>query len=434
MQAEQTILRVNRLYAALGATIQAIVHAEDRDSIFREFCRVTVELVGFRLAWVGLLDNWTGVLRVVAASGETGYLDSIRISGEPEPDGTGLAGVAIREETCIICNDFMGSEITRPWHERAHAHGIYASASIAIKQNHEVIGALTLYAGEKYFFDSRQAGLLQQIGSDVSFALDSLHQAALRRDAELALQQETIERLQAVEELRKKEQLLIQQSRLAALGEMIGNIAHQWRQPLNTLGLLIQQVPICYRAGEVNQEFLDNNARQSMELIQYMSRTIDDFRNFFKPEKEKVVFKVNDEVTKILSLMKESLRAQNIDIKVTAEEDLVIHGYPNEFSQVLLNILINARDALTEREIAMPKVLISIGSGETGAVVTIADNAGGISEEIIDKIFEPYFTTKGSQAGTGVGLFMSKTIIERNMGGLLTVRNIEDGAEFRIEV
>ena len=135
-----------------------------------------------------------------------------------------------------------------------------------------------------------------------------------------------------------------------------------------------------------------------------------------------------------LSLIEDSFKNQHIGIEVVAKDDPVIHGYRNEFAQVLLNILNNARDALTERDIDDPRVTITICSEGDRAVVTIADNAGGIPEEIMGKIFDPYFTTKGPQAGTGVGLFMSKTIIEKNMGGRLTARNIANGAEFRIEV
>ena len=184
----------------------------------------------------------------------------------------------------------------------------------------------------------------------------------------------------------------------------------------------------------MNKEFLDTNAQKAMELIQHMSRTIDDFRSYFKPDKEKVEFRAHEAVEKALSLMEGCLNNQLISIAVDVQDDPLIYGYPNEFSQVLLNILINAKDALIEREIAMPKVLFTIGTHENRAVVTIADNAGGIPVEIIGKIFDPYFTTKGPQEGTGVGLFMSKTIIEKNMGGRLSARNFADGAEFRIEV
>jgi PAS domain S-box-containing protein len=255
-----------------------------------------------------------------------------------------------------------------------------------------------------------------------------------RKEAERALRQETVERLQAVEALREKERMFIQQSRLAAMGEMIGNIAHQWRQPLNNLGLLIQQLPIFHEYGELTKEFLDESVLQAMDIILHMSKTIDDFRNYFRPDKEKVEFRVRETIDATLSLIKDSFRSRYINIDVVAENDPIIYGYRNEFSQVLLNILNNARDILTERAIEEPRVMIRIFTEGGRAVVTIADNAGGIPEEIKGKIFDPYFTTKGPQAGTGVGLFMSKAIIENSMGGKLTGRNIADGAEFRIEV
>ncbi len=255
-----------------------------------------------------------------------------------------------------------------------------------------------------------------------------------RRAAERALRQETIERLQAVEALREKERMLIQQSRLAAMGEMIGNIAHQWRQPLNNLGLIIQQLPYFHDSGELTGEFLGQTVLQAMDIIQHMSKTIDDFRYFFRPHKEKTSFRVRETVDSTLSLIKDSFRNRRIGIDVVVRHDPVIYGYRNEFAQVLLNILNNARDVLMERATEDPRVTIMIFSEGERAVVTIVDNAGGIPEEIRGKIFDPYFTTKGPQAGTGVGLFMSKTIIEKNMGGKLTGRNIPGGAEFRIEV
>jgi signal transduction histidine kinase len=248
------------------------------------------------------------------------------------------------------------------------------------------------------------------------------------------LKKETAERLQAMEELRRKEQLLVHQSRQAALGEMIGNIAHQWRQPLNSLALLVQQPPLMNETGELTGGFLEENSNKAMAVIKHMSHTIDDFRNFFQPDKEKVTFSIRDEVAKTLSLMEGSLQRHQVTVQVDARDEVATSGYPNEFSQVLLNILINARDAIAERNIAAPRIVITMGETGGKAVVTIADNAGGIPEEIIDKIFDPYFTTKGPQSGTGVGLFMSKTIIEKSMGGVLSVRNVNGGAEFRIEL
>lgn len=257
----------------------------------------------------------------------------------------------------------------------------------------------------------------------------------LAEEAQKKLNEELENRVaERTEELRKKDQMLLLQSRQAAMGEMIGNIAHQWRQPLNALGLTVQQLLLLYDLGEFNRELLDKSVLRSMGLIKHMSRTIDDFRNYFRPDKEKVEFKVSEAIANTVSLIEDSFKNQYIGIEVVAKHDPAVYGYRNEFAQALLNILNNARDALTERQINNPRVTITICSEDGCAVVIISDNAGGIPEEIIGKIFDPYFTTKGPQAGTGVGLFMSKTIIEKNMGGRLSVCNIADGAEFRIEV
>ena len=270
---------------------------------------------------------------------------------------------------------------------------------------------------------------------ELGLSIKSLQDEILERArAEKSLRMETAERLLALEALRERDQMLIQQSRQAAMGEMIGNIAHQWRQPLNILGLTVQQLLLYYDLNQFDRTFLVGNVEKSMELIHHMSRTIDDFRNFFKPDKEKVEFKVQDSIGKTMSLLEGSFQSPLISVEIIAKDDPVISGYPNEFSQVFLNIIVNAKDALIERNIDRPEITVTISSEDGCAAVTIADNAGGIPEQIIDRIFEPYFTTKGPQGGTGVGLFMSKIIVENNMGGRLTVRNTANGAEFRIEV
>ena len=259
-------------------------------------------------------------------------------------------------------------------------------------------------------------------------------QNAKLRESNRLLEEGSAQRLRMAEELREQEQMMLQQSRLAAMGEMIGNIAHQWRQPLNSLGLTVQQLLLFYDMGEFDRELLEKNVSISMELIKHMSATIDDFRNFFRPDKEKVEFKVTEAIAGTLSIIDDSFKSQHIAVEVVAKAEPAVFGYHNEYGQVLLVILNNARDALFERGIEGPRVTITISAEGNKAVVAIADNAGGIPEEIMDKIFDPYFTTKGPQQGTGVGLFMSKIIIEKNMGGRLSARNTADGAEFRIEV
>ena len=236
-------------------------------------------------------------------------------------------------------------------------------------------------------------------------------------------------------ESRKKDQMLELQGRQVAMGEMIGNISHQWRQPLNMLGLIVQELQMTYGRDEFNRENLAANVKKAMGLIMHMSQTIEDFSNYFKPDKEKKLFNINKAVAKTLSLVEPSLKKQNINIQVIEIDDTDLNGYANEYSQVLLNILLNCRDAFEGCNIDRQRdITITVFKENSKSVVAVTDNAGGIPEDIIDKIFDPYFTTKGPDKGTGIGLYMSKAIIEKNMGGRLTVRNTADGAEFRIEV
>jgi len=250
----------------------------------------------------------------------------------------------------------------------------------------------------------------------------------------LVLQSETSERVLAVEELRRKDQMLIQQGRMAAIGEMLGNIAHQWRQPLNLLGLTIQEVDFSQRREAVTPEFLIASMGKAMELIQHMSRTIDDFRIFSTPDREKVCFSVNELISRIISLLDGNFRGQGVVIEVESTGDKRCCGYPNGYGQVILNLLLNARDAIQERAVQDGRIQVRSWQEGERTVLTVTDNAGGIEEAIIDKIFDPYFTTKESGKGTGIGLFMSKALVEKSMGGELTVRNVGQGAEFRVEM
>jgi C4-dicarboxylate-specific signal transduction histidine kinase len=218
------------------------------------------------------------------------------------------------------------------------------------------------------------------------------------------------------------------------MGEMINNIAHQWRQPLNTLGLMIQQTQMLYEYEELSTEFMQKNTSSSMKLIEHMSQTIDDFRDYFKPENKMAAFKVSKVISNTIAIVEGSFMHEKVAIEIIQTSDPVIYGYQNEFAQSLLNIINNAKDALIERSIEHPKVRITVNGENELAVVAISDNAGGIPEDIMPRIFEPYFTTKGPQKGTGIGLYMTKTIIENKMGGRLTVQNTGLGAEFRIEV
>jgi signal transduction histidine kinase len=236
-----------------------------------------------------------------------------------------------------------------------------------------------------------------------------------------------------VSKQREKENLLIQQSKLAALGEMIGNVAHQWRQPISAVSAIIMNIKWTAISQGVDSKFLDDRMKEANEQLKYMSQTIEDFRTFFKPNKEKEYFDLKVEVRKAYKILKAMLEHNNINLQIYSKNSIVVYGYANEFSQVVLNIISNAKDVLIERNIQKPKIEIHLYNDEDNIFCEIRDNAGGIDEKFIGRIFEPYFTTKDHN-GTGIGLYISKEIIEKHMQGFLVVKNIEEGANFVISI
>lgn len=234
------------------------------------------------------------------------------------------------------------------------------------------------------------------------------------------------------EEVKSQQAMLIQQNRLAALGEMIGNIAHQWRQPLNTLGLIVQDIQEAYHFSEVNEDYIDNTSSKAMEQINYMSQTIDDFRNFFSPNKDKKLFSISQSISDAIEMLLPDMNKYEIMCQTTVDEKLTVYGLRNEFTQVLLNLIKNAQDALLENHAKNRRIHITVKNDDNKVEISISDNAGGIPETIIERIFEPYYTTKEEGKGTGLGLYMSKMIIEEHMDGQLSVKNSDNGAIFTI--
>jgi len=231
---------------------------------------------------------------------------------------------------------------------------------------------------------------------------------------------------------RQKEKLMLQQSRLAQMGEIISMIAHQWRQPLNTLSMLNQTIIMRYERGKLDDKFVKYFKENSKIQIKNMSETIDDFRNFFKPEKEKSEFCINKVIENTVDIVRPVFEKEKIDLKINLNEKLYIVGFPNEFGQALLNIINNAKDALIENNIEDKYIKIDLINENEKIILTVNDNAGGIPEDIISKIFDPYFSTKTQKDGTGLGLYMSKLIIEDHCSGKLSVKNNEIGALFII--
>ena len=231
-------------------------------------------------------------------------------------------------------------------------------------------------------------------------------------------------------EKQQNETILINKSKLASMGEMIGNIAHQWRQPLTHLSYIIMNLKAAYENDKLDKKYLEKKTDEANKQIEFMSHTIDDFRNFFKISKQKEEFSLIECINESINLLNESFKSLDIKLNFNYTENFRIRTYKGQFAQVIFNLLNNAKDEFIKQEIKDAKIIINIIKKEENILIEIIDNAGGISEKIIKKIFEPYFTTK--EKGLGIGLYMSKVIIEKNIGGKLEVENTINGAKFII--
>lgn len=238
----------------------------------------------------------------------------------------------------------------------------------------------------------------------------------------------------SISKLREQEQVLIQQSKMAEMGQMMSSIAHQWRQPLSVLGLEIQDIQDAYHHNELDDAYLEKSVHSAMNQINYMSKTINDFSNFFKPDKQKELFRIGEKIQEVAYIILAQMKHNDITLEVGGE-DFEISSYPNELVQVILNLINNGKDAILERKKNNPELhgKISILTKNTPRnCIAIQDNGGGIKEEIRGHIFEPYFTTKHKSVGTGLGLYMVKNILERHQNATIGVEHLEDGTRFTI--
>jgi signal transduction histidine kinase len=230
--------------------------------------------------------------------------------------------------------------------------------------------------------------------------------------------------LQEIEKNREKDAVMFQQARLAAMGEMIGNIAHQWRQPITMISAIIQNVRFKASIGKLTNDFIKSSTDQMLDVTKHMSQTIDDFRDFFHPNKEKEAFFVDASIKHALEIYEKNFENDNIKVVTTYEHVSPVVGFKNEFAQTILNLLSNARDIVVEkRDPDYRYIFIKVRQEDNRVFVCIQDSGGGIADSMIKKVFDPYFTTKDEGKGTGVGLYMSKQIIENSMQGTLRVKN-----------
>lgn len=239
-----------------------------------------------------------------------------------------------------------------------------------------------------------------------------------------------------VEENRKKDRLVFEQSRRMTMGELLMNIAHHWRQPLNVVAAISQEIEDSYKYGELTSDYLGKSIKTIMDQLIQLSGTINIFRDIYYSEKEIEEFAISESVRKSVSVVNDYLKCNNITVHTDFPEDIPVNGNSNDFCQAIIKILINAIEIIKERKVENGRITIKgkrISPGQR-SLVTISDNGGGIEPENMNRIFDPYFTTKHMTMGTGLGLYIAKTIIENEMEGTLSVKNSNEGAQFIIDV
>jgi signal transduction histidine kinase len=231
----------------------------------------------------------------------------------------------------------------------------------------------------------------------------------------------------------EQQQVIAYQNRLAQKGQIFNIVAHQWRQPLNTMSILLERLSKAHQNSKLDEKLFDEIYNQISTTLQHMSTTIDDFSDFFKPDREKREFVLSDTINKTIYLLKPMLKKDGIELVEDIDESITYIGYPNELSQAIINIINNAKEAFANQNINKKEISIRLSKSDNIIKIVICDNAGGIDEEILSKIFEPYFSTKGQKNGIGLGLYISKLVIQEHMGGMLYAKNCNDGARFNIE-
>ena len=233
--------------------------------------------------------------------------------------------------------------------------------------------------------------------------------------------------------LKSQQSLLVEQSKSAAMGELISMIAHQWRQPLQTVSIYIQKLPLTkIIEGKISDELLEEVVKEISFQLEYMSQTIDDFRDYFKPNKEKEIVLVETIINKAIEFLAYMLKIENITINIENNCNYEVSIFRNEIIQVLINIINNSKDAISKNKLKI--INIKTFCKNNYVYIEIEDNGGGIEEDIIQKIFEPYFSTKTNKNGTGLGLYMSQTIINQHSNGRISVCNTDIGAKFTIKL
>ncbi|MBU0925257.1 ABC transporter substrate-binding protein [bacterium] len=347
---------------------------------------------------------------------QTKYLTKISISAKLD-ENVDISIATIRDnilysifqKAVLSIDDYSKNELLNRWtfteYQKEFDYSIIWKITILI------LGIFAAILYRQRFLKNLNNSLLQKVDEKTKKLRDINNQLEIRIKKE-------------VEENLKKDRLLSQQQKMVSMGQMIENIAHQWRQPLSVITTSISGIKLKKMLNDLDDDFLNKTLDSVMNTSQYLSNTIDDFRYFFKPQKEKEKFYLEKCCNKTIELLSPNFTENNIKV-ICRVDDIEIFGYETELIQVLINILNNSKDALSLVENQERLIFINILKENGKALIKIKDNAGGIPDDVLSQIFEPYFTTKHQAQGTGIGLYMCQEIIYKHMNGHIDIANID---------
>jgi len=419
-QTQENLLKTNRSLTTLSDCDQILVRADNEEKLLTDICRVLHTSGQYNLVWISFRENnnlyplaWQPKNddTVNFLKHRQDQYGSDKQSSNPEFKALHSGDTIIECKEDII-KELLCSEIIKKW------------IALPLINDGKVFAVLNVLSESLDDHFSTTVDLLEELAGDIAFGLNVIHTRTER------------DRFQ--HELLEKEELMIAQSRHAAMGEMISMIAHQWRQPISIIAMEANNMLADIEFDEVELKNFSRDAKLIIEQTLHLSKTIDDFRNFFRPGKKKEQIIPKEVMEECLAIVGKSLENENIEVikNYQSERSLLLHS--RELLQVIINIIKNAKEALTEHQSKNRKILIDIfednKQDNSFLHINITDNAGGIPAEIKDKIFEPYYSTKDKKSGTGLGLYMSKTIIEKHLNGEIEINNTENGAQFSLQL
>jgi signal transduction histidine kinase len=442
-RSEARLVHLNRLYVFLSETNQAIVRARTRDELFHEICRVAVEHGQFAMAWIGIAESASGLVNPVAWWGhEDGYLRNLGISVADEPEGRGPTGCAIREGTPFVCNDIAGDSRMLPWREGALKRGYISTAALPIKLEEKLIGTLTVYAGRSDFFDTETLRLFDEVTSDISFALRTIEQEEQRRTAESEirrlneeLEKRVLERTSQLGEanslMAKQNEELERASRMKS--EFLARMSHEFRTPLNSIigfsDLLAEQ-----GEGPLGEAYADY-VRHVSEGAHHLLELVNDILDLSRIEAGRIdlryeEFAAVDAISEVLSVTGPLAEAKKLDLRGDASPALIVYGDRTRFKQILYNLLSNAVKFTPEGG----SVRLSAEPDYGEIRFSVGDTGIGVPREKLTAIFEEFtqvaMATSGVKEGAGLGLAITKRIVELHGGRIWVESALGEGSRF----